>query len=279
MTYDEALGLFIGGAVGDALGAPLEFCNASHPSNLLTEMVGGGAHATSPGEWTDDTAMMMCIADAYTSNRNVFNPSGISSNFRLWADSGTFGTRDYVFDIGTTTREALQQASYDTRRPYVGTTTYTQNGNGSIMRLAPIIVVNHDNVAQAIGQSVAVALMTHGTAHTVRYVSQLALELHQGATQPDQQLMKAGEGKDNGSVMGCYASAWESVLLTKCFEDAVVHAVNKGGDADTVGAVTGMIAGRIYGYTNIPKRWTAVLHSHDNIVDAALALYKRKESK
>lgn len=273
MTLDEALGMFVGGAIGDALGAPMEFCAASAADEQLTEMVGGGVHSTAVGEWTDDTAMMMCIADAYAEHKS-FNPAAIARNFQSWSQHGTFGTRDYVFDIGNTTRDALSRAKYDSKHPYTGSIVYTQNGNGSIMRLAPIIVANHGDMAQAIGQSVAIALMTHGTANTVRYTSQLALEICLGYPAPDAKLMKAGKGKDDGSVMGCYASAWESVLATTCFEDAVVHAVNKGGDADTVGAVAGMIAGRLYGYSDIPARWLAVLVQHDNIVDVTKQLYK-----
>ena len=273
MTLDEALGMFVGGAIGDALGAPLEFCAASAADEQLTEMVGGGVHNTAIAEWTDDTAMMMCIANAYAEHKS-FNPAAIARNFQSWSQHGTFGTRDYVFDIGNTTRDALSRAKYDTKHPYAGSIVYTQNGNGSIMRLAPIIVANHGDMAQAIGQSVAVALMTHGTANTVRYTSRLALELCSGVVVPSAKLMEAGKGKDDGSVMGCYASAWESVMATTCFEDAVVHAVNKGGDADTVGAVAGMIAGRLYGYSNIPARWLAVLVQHDNIVDVTKQLYK-----
>ena len=273
MTLDEALGMFVGGAIGDALGAPLEFCAASAADEQLTEMVGGGVHSTAIGETTDDTAMMMCIANAYAEHKS-FNPAAIARNFQSWSQHGTFGTRDYVFDIGNTTRDALSRGKYDGKRPYAGSIVYTQNGNGSIMRLAPIIVANHGDMAQAIGQSVAIALMTHGTANTVRYTSQLALELCLGYPAPDAKLMKAGKGKDDGSVMGCYASAWESVMATTCFEDAVVHAVNKGGDADTVGAVAGMIAGRLYGYSDIPARWLSVLVQHDNIVDVTKQLYK-----
>ena len=274
MTLDEALGMFVGGAVGDALGAPLEFCAASAANEQLTEMVGGGVHNTAPGEWTDDTAMMMCIADAYVGHMGNFSPAAIGRNFQSWANYGDFGTRDHVFDIGNTTRDALSRAKYDTKHPYTGSIAYMANGNGSIMRLAPIIVANHNDVAQAIGQSVAIALMTHGTSYTVRYTSQLAIELCMGAIAPNDVLMRIGADKSDTSVMGCYASAWESVLATSCFEDAVVHAVNKGGDADTVGAVAGMIAGRLYGYSNIPARWLAVLVQHDNIVDATKQLYK-----
>jgi len=275
MTYDEALGMFIGGAVGDALGAPLEFCGPSAANEQLTEMVGGGVHNTAVGEWTDDTAMMMCIADAYVGYEGDFAPAAIARNFQRWANYGDFGTRDHVFDIGNTTRDALSRSKFDAKHPYAGSIAYMSNGNGSIMRLAPIIIANHNDVAQAIGQSVAIALMTHGTAHTVRYTSQLALELCFGSAKPSDLLMTLGEGNPDTSVMGCYASAWESVLATTCFEDAIVHAVNKGSDADTVGAVTGMIAGRLYGYSNIPKRWLDVLVQHDDIVDLSVELYKK----
>lgn len=269
MIQNTALGIFVGGAVGDALGAPLEFCSATVGAQL-TEMQGGGVHDTAPGEWTDDTAMMMCIADAYC-GFGQFAPGPIAKNFQRWAKYGEFGTRDYVFDIGNTTRSAIDRI--EAAHVYAGSIAYNQNGNGSIMRLAPIIIANCRKVDQAIGQSVAVALMTHGTAATVTYTSRLASELYHGFTSPDPVLMERGTGKSDGSVMGCYASAWESVLATSCFEDALVHAVNKGGDADTVGAVTGMIAGRIYGYDSIPKRWLDVLVKHDEIVESSNDLF------
>jgi ADP-ribosyl-[dinitrogen reductase] hydrolase len=269
MTRNEALGMFVGGAVGDALGAPLEFCSATVGAQH-TEMTGGGVHETAPGEWTDDTAMMMCIADAYCSFRQ-FAPGPIAKNFQRWAKYGEFGTRDYVFDIGNTTRSAIDRI--EAAHVYAGSIAYNQNGNGSIMRLAPIIIANCHELDQAVGQSVAVALMTHGTAATVVYTSRLARELCEGLRTPDAKLHSRGDGKGDGSVMGCYASAWDSILATSNFEDALVHAVNKGGDADTVGAVTGMIAGRIYGYDSIPKRWTDVLVKHDEIAEAAMDLY------
>jgi ADP-ribosyl-[dinitrogen reductase] hydrolase len=73
--------------------------------------------------------------------------------------------------------------------------------------------------------------------------------------------------------MHAYAQAWKSVDLSFSFEDAVVHAINLGYDADTVGAVTGMLAGRIYGYSNIPKRWLNKLVKHDELLAMAETLY------
>lgn len=269
MQRDDAIGMFIGLFVGDALGAPLEFTDPN-TGDALTEMVGGGVHNTSPGEWTDDGAMAVCIADAYIAYKR-FAPAAIAQNFRQWRNSGAFGTRTYCFDIGNTVSDSL---SYSTnKRPYGGSAHFMTSGNGGIMRLAPHVLANHNNKTMAIADSVAGSILTHGSGDCVAYAAQLASELFDGATTFDQRLYDKGIDNDNGSVMGCYAQAWNSICSTTSFEDAIVHAVNKGGDADTVGAVTGMIAGRLYGYSNIPKRWLDKLHKHDELLTIADKLY------
>ena len=273
MQRDEAIGMFIGLFVGDALGAPLEFFDPN-TGDALTEMVGGGVHNTAPGEWTDDGATALCIAEAYITYKR-FAPAAIAQNFKQWRNSGAFGTRNYCFDIGNTTADALAASS--NKRPYGGSAHYMTSGNGGIMRLAPHVLANHNNKTMAIADSVAGSILTHGSADCVAYAAQLAAELFDGATKFDQRMSEKGFTKDSGSVMGCYAQAWDSVMSTTSFEDAIVHAVNKGGDADTVGAVTGMIAGRLYGYGNIPKRWLVKLHKHDELLAIADKLYQLGE--
>lgn len=273
MQRDNAIGMFIGAAVGDALGGPLEFMEpGTFP--LHTEMTGGGVHNLDIGETTDDSAMMVCIADAYIAYKR-FAPAAIMQNFKQWRNSGTFGTRNYCFDIGNTTSDAL---SYSTnKRPYGGSAHFMTSGNGGLMRLAPHILANHNNKTMAIADSVAGSILTHGSSDCVAYAAQLAAELFDGAEWADQKLFDKGVDKPNGSVMGCYTDAWHSIVNTDTFEDAIIHAVNKGGDADTVGAVTGMIAGRLYGYSSIPKRWLEKLHKHDELLAMADKLYKLGE--
>ncbi len=269
MQNNNAIGMFMGLFIGDALGAPLEFTEPN-TGNPLKDMVGGGVHETSPGEWTDDGAMAMAIADAYISYKR-FAPGAIAQNFKQWRNSGTFGTRSYCFDIGTTTAQALSASS--NKRPFGGCCSFMTDGNGGIMRLAPHILFNHNNKTMAIADSVAGGLLTHGTGNCVAYSAALAAELFDGVTVGNQALFDKGIKEESGTVMGCYASAWQSVCATTSFEDAVVHAVNKGGDADTVGAVTGMIAGRIYGYDAIPQRWLDKLVQHDELLAVAQKLY------
>lgn len=269
MQHNNAIGMFMGLFIGDALGAPLEFTEPN-TGNPLKDMVGGGVHDTAPGEWTDDGATAMAIADAYISYKR-FAPGAIAQNFKQWRKGGTYGTRNYCFDIGNTTAEALSASS--NKRPYGGSCSLMTDGNGGIMRMAPHILFNHNNKTMAIAESVAGGLLTHGTGKCVAYSAALAAELFDGAVQFDNTLFGKGIKEESGTVMGCYASAWQSVRATKSFEDAVVHAVNKGGDADTVGAVTGMIAGRIYGYDTIPQRWLDKLVQHDKLLATATMLY------
>ena len=269
MNRNNAIGMFMGLYIGDAMGIALEFTEPNTGSPVR-DMIGGGVHDASVGEYSDDGAMSNCIADAYISYKR-FAPGAIAQNFKQWRNRGTFGTRDYCFDVGTTTAEALSASS--NKRPYGGSCALMTDGNGAIMRMAPHILFNHNNRTMAIADCVAGGLLTHGTGNCVAYSAALAAELFDGVTVGNQALFDKGIKEESGTVMGCYASAWQSVCATTSFEDAVVHAVNKGGDADTVGAVTGMIAGRIYGYDAIPQRWLDKLVQHDELLAVAQKLY------
>jgi ADP-ribosyl-[dinitrogen reductase] hydrolase len=77
--------------------------------------------------------------------------------------------------------------------------------------------------------------------------------------------------------MYAYNAAWECVNLTFSFQDALIMAVTKGYDADTVGAVTGMLAGRHYGYSAMPRRWFNKLMKHDELLQMAETLYEMGE--
>ena len=278
MNQDKAIGMYMGLFIGDALGAPLEFLSQNEIPEVLSEMTGGGVHDTKPGEWTDDGAMAVCISDAYITQKR-FAPHEIALNFMTWKKSGHFGTRNYVFDIGRTVSTAISTMS--TEQPYQGSTSTRSSGNGSIMRLAPVILANHTSPNIAVAESVAVSLMTHGNAEIVQYTAAFVAEIMAGK-QLDEfdwaRKFSLRQGRETkGTIMHAYNMAWHCVNTTYSFEDAVVMAVNKGDDADTVGAVTGMLAGRKYGYKNIPRRWLDKLVKKDELVDMAEKLYKLGE--
>jgi ADP-ribosyl-[dinitrogen reductase] hydrolase len=102
-------------------------------------------------------------------------------------------------------------------------------------------------LSAAIGESVAQALLTHGSSDCVTYTAALAHELWEGRPLPQYDHLRDRPISNSGYVADTYSSAWYSVMTTKSFHSAVVDAINRGDDADTVGAVSGMIAGRIYG--------------------------------
>ncbi len=271
MHQDKAIGMFMGLFIGDALGATNEFLRPYEIVEPVTDMVGGGVHSTAEGEWTDDGAMAVAIADAYISSKR-FDPENIALNFRMWRKTGHFGTRNYVFDIGRTCGEAIDRMT--ATQPYAGSCSFDASGNGSIMRLAPIVLANHNNLPNAVAQSVAVSLMTHGNADTVHYIAGFVAELMSGGASPDFDYLKHyRDPYSTGTIMHTYNMAWECVRETSNFEKALVMAVNKGYDADTVGAVTGMLAGRRYGLKNIPTRWLDKLVKKDELIDMAEKLY------
>lgn len=279
MHRDKAIGMFMGLFVGDALGAPNEFLRPQEIDVPIEQMVGGGVHDTAIGEWTDDGAMAVAIADAYLTKRR-FAPDEIALNFMTWRKSGFFGTRDYVFDCGRTCSEAI--ADMTTSRPYMGKTDPDASGNGSIMRIAPIVLANHNSVAHSIAQSVAVSLMTHGNGDTIEYITGFVSELHSGSQLDEFDYLRKYNTRQNygrGSIMHAYATAWECVNETTTFQGALVMAVNKGHDADTVGAVTGMLAGRKYGYKGIPSRWINDLMKYPMLISMAEKLYELGDEK
>jgi ADP-ribosyl-[dinitrogen reductase] hydrolase len=271
MHQDKAIGMFMGLFIGDALGAPLEFIRPHEMTKTLTEMEGGGVHDTAIGEWTDDGAMAVAIADAYMTSKR-FNPEAIAMNFKMWKKTGHFGTRNYVFDIGRTCSEAIDRIT--PTHPYAGSCSYSSSGNGSIMRLAPIVLANHNSMPHALAQSIAVSLMTHGNTDTVHYITAFVTELMSGKKDDAfDYLRHQRDYGSRGTINYAYITAWECVEETSSFEKALVMAVNKGYDADTVGAVTGMLAGRKYGLKGIPTRWLDKLVNKDNLIDMAEKLY------
>jgi ADP-ribosyl-[dinitrogen reductase] hydrolase len=262
MTNDQATGLWWGLFVGDAMGVPLEFTKAN-TGEQVTTFTSGGYHKASKGEYSDDGAMALAIADAYIS-KGKFCGATIQQNFLDWMNDGKFGTRpgQPAWDIGMTVLGALNRVK-ETRYPYTGSADERSSGNGCIMRLAPCIIWNRNNLSAAIGESVAQALLTHGSADSITYTAALAHELWEGKPLPEYDHLRDRPVKNSGYVADTYASAWYSVLRTSSFKDAVVDAINRGGDADTVGAVAGMIAGRIYGSEGLEDLDLGVMRHRD----------------
>jgi len=271
MNKDQVLGMIIGCAVGDAYGAPYEFMSpdAVRPTQGYST---GGTHDVTIGEWTDDTALMVATMDAYIT-RQEFDAQAIANNFKLWKNTGKFGTRDYVFDIGQTTAQAIERITDDT--PYAGSAGEFSSGNGSIMRIAPAIAANCNNPAKAIGEAVALSLITHGNSDTITYISAFVDEVFHGK-QPANKLLRhydVYQTYNTGSIMHSYNVAWLACHYGSGFEGALLEAAKLGYDTDTNCAVTGMLVGARLGYSMIPDHLLKNLQQHDMLLDMANKMY------
>jgi len=147
---DRFRGCLVGLAVGDALGAPLEF----YPPGTfepITDMVGGGAFNLRTGQWTDDTAMALCLADSLIASKG-FDPLDQLRRYVSWFGKGYMSSTGECFGIGNTVRASLIHFE-KTGSPYCEVDDPYAAGNGSIMRLAPVPMFYAGDPAEAIVRS------------------------------------------------------------------------------------------------------------------------------
>lgn len=280
LTLDKAKGMLVGLAVGDALGAPLEFHEAREPDTYIKEYCAGGVHSMKKGEWTDDTAMALAMAQAFIDNKGEFNAHDIMHNWASWYNRGEFIPRGVCFDIGSITQKAIKK--YDAiNSVYNGVSLDNQSGNGALMRLAPVVIVSA-TPERAMELAVAQTVMTHGSAKAIEYSRVMAHELwHGDALQrySDYRLpldIKREDVMSGGYVVETYQCAMWAYQTTTSFDQCVINAVNRGHDSDTCGAVAGMIAGAHYGYNKIPKKFIDSLMWHDELCQAAIKLFEMR---
>ena len=163
-VIDRGHGAFIGLAVGDALGATLEFTRRdSRPHH--TAMTGGGPFALKPGQWTDDTAMALALGDSLIA-RGGFDPADLMERFTAWWREGAYSCTGTCFDIGLTTAGALAAYAAD-GDPYAGPSSPQTAGNGSLMRLAPVALFALDDGWQADWIARDQSRTTHGATEAI----------------------------------------------------------------------------------------------------------------
>ena len=273
-TRDRAIGAMLGLAVGDAVGTTLEFSQRdSYPP--LADMIGDGPFGLEAGQWTDDTAMALALADSLAQNPEL-DPNDLMSRFVEWHERGAYSCTGHCFDIGMTTRRALDRFKRN-GDPIAGSTDPMSAGNGSLMRLAPAAVA-HWRDRQKLAEVAALqSQTTHGAPEAVSacviYADMLA-DAIEGRTRSEvlrhrdegagglRQIMAGSwrgksrsEIRSSGYVSHSLEAAIWSVGRTADFRSAVLTAANLGDDADTTAAIAGQLAGAIYGVRGIPTAW------------------------
>jgi ADP-ribosylglycohydrolase len=295
-------GCLLGLAAGDALGAAVEF---SAPGSFapLGGMTGGGPFNLRAGQWTDDTSMALCLAESLA-ERGGFDPLDQMERYLRWYRQGYWSSTGACFDIGGTTRWALERFERE-RQPYCGATEIFSAGNGSLMRLAPLSMAYARHPALAVGLAGASSLTTHALPITVdacRYFGGLIAGALQGASKDD--LLQEGYAPAAGlwaqrplheeiaavaggsfkrrqppqiqgsgyAPLSLEAALW-AFYRSDSFEAGALLAANLGDDADTTAAVFGQLAGAYYGEAGIPAGWRALLARGGEIVALAETLY------
>lgn len=295
-TRDRYLGAMLGLACGDAIGTTVEFSPRGSFAQV-TDMTGGGPFRLQAGQWTDDTSMALCLAESLLT-KGGFDPADQMARYLNWWHWGYLSSTGSCFDIGMTVRDALGRF-HETGRPYSGSTDAHSAGNGSLMRLAPVVLFAHPDMANVHQYAADSSRTTHGAPEAVESCQLFAEILSaalsgkpKGALLQDLQLKptlaKTEEiasgaflDKDEGAINGtgyCIASLEASLwcfFKTDNFQDAVLRAANLGDDADTTAAITGQIAGAYYGARSIRPDWIEKLSMREDIEAMAASLYER----
>ncbi|MDP6452697.1 MAG: ADP-ribosylglycohydrolase family protein [SAR202 cluster bacterium] len=288
-------GALLGLAAGDAVGTTLEF---SEPGTFqpIIDMIGGGPFGLSPGQWTDDTSMALCLAESLIERRGFDAEDQMNRYVRWWRHGHLSSTGD-CFDIGNTTLEALVEFER-TGEPYSAPSDQWSAGNGSIMRLAPVPLYYARTPLEAIERSADSSRTTHGVNVAIdacRYLGGLLAGAVNGVSKegllsdlypdsaywgehplaPEIEEIATGSFKRRSPPeiegLGYVVKSLEAALWAfyhgDSFREGCLLAVNLGDDADTTGAVYGQLAGAFYGETGIPEEWRAKL-THRTLIES-----------
>jgi ADP-ribosylglycohydrolase len=311
-TKDRQRGCLLGLAIGDALGAAVEF---QMPGTFepVTDYRAGGPHGLNPGEWTDDSSMALALADSIADVG--WDLDDQAERYVAWWRTGKYSSNGRVFDIGITTSAALMRFVETGNARESGARDERSSGNGSIMRLAPVPIAYHrcfpDQLAMLDERAAESSLPTHASPQCLsscRYFALLMAGLIHGLDrdevlspdwEPLQQLRtleplhdevgevsrgsfrerQPPEISGSGYVVRSLEAALWAFHDAADFRDAVLKAVNLGDDADTTGAVCGQLAGAYWGESDIPDAWIAGLAERSMIEDILQNLIgERKEA-
>lgn len=302
MTKDKFRGALLGLACGDALGTTVEF-KARGTFEPLTDIVGGGPFGLQPGQWTDDTSMMLCLAESLLAHEGM-NLEDQLERYLGWWKHGDNSVTGECFDIGTTTSISLAVFE-STHETHAGSSDPSTAGNGSIMRLAPVPLFYANSECESFLTNCELSSVTTHRAPTCLHACRLLGLLIRNAlsAKSKDDIFIPGENfsdapsviqqiaertyleksdfeiRGTGYVVESLEAALWAFETTSSFEEGALKAVNLGDDADTTGAVFGQIAGAFYGEKGIPKHWLKKLAWKEKITRLADRLHKNASSK
>ena len=292
----------IGFVVGDTMGVPVEFNSREKLLlNPVTEMLEYGTHNMPRGCWSDDTSMTLVTMDSIIKCKEI-NTNDMADRFIKWYRNEEYTATGIMFDIGTTTRQALvkYQRGIDIASKCGGEREY-DNGNGSLMRMLPIAYYCYlkgleDTEILKIVKEVSGITHRHPISILGCYIYvRLAIELLKGKEllQAYQEIKKLdysyftedtiykyerilnnniglyniNEISSNGYIVSTLEAVIWALINSKSFNETIIKAINLGEDTDTVGACVGGLAGIYYGIENINQKWKDDILRYDYIIN------------
>lgn len=293
-------GLLFGIVIGDALGVPVEFMSRKHlQANPVISMRAYGTHHQPAGTWSDDTAMSMLLVEQLIEGYDV---QKLANRFCHWYQYNQWTPHGEIFDMGVATRNAMDKLAKGVPASESGECDDYSNGNGSLMRILPLAIylqnkpiderfrivkevssVTHAHIRSIIGCFFAVEFVINllkekdkcdayaETQNIVRDYLHLIniktseIELYNRILFDDISRIPQEDIYSSGYILHTLEASLWAFLTTDNFKDAVLKAVNLGDDADTIGSVTGGLAGLFYGFEQIPTEWIETLVKKEDI--------------
>ena len=250
---DKIAGAIYGFAIGDAMGATTEFMTDKEIKRVygkVTDIIGGGWLNLNPGDVTDDTQMSICVMNALMNTLDKNDPLGfkflkqLRKEFIEWYESKPK-------DIGSQCQKAIQEMIYFQKLG--ATKDENALGNGSLMRAMPCAILDKPILNEYQGR------LTHNNT-VCSIIIDSYTRLIQDYLNGNNISVKTSFILDpSGHIRNTFNNSvyWSQ---KDSFKDAIIGAVNHGGDADTIAAITGSLAGAKFGYNNIPKKWIKQLN-------------------
>ncbi len=305
--------VLLGLAVADAVGVPYEFLSREKmKQNPATDMIGFGTYDLPPGNFSDDSSLSFCLAEALTKE---FDLVEIAANFISYYKYDYWTSNGEMFDIGNATAEAIRLLIDGEKPELAGGFEEHSNGNGSLMRIAPLLFYLKDKpIEERYQLTKLVSSLTHAHVRSViscfiyleflRFlligndkflaykqtkevsISYLAeLEIDSKETIRFERVLKSdiyeldeSQIKSSGYVIDTLEASIWCFLTTDNYKDAILKAVNLGSDTDTTACVTGALAGLYYGADDIPENWINTLLRKNDIEDLGDRLYSKLTS-
>lgn len=296
---EQLQAVLYGLAIGDALGVPVEFKNRG--SFQVTDFIGGGTYNQPLGTWSDDTSLTLALIEHLAEESDLETLMDKFDAYRR----GYLTPYGVCFDIGIGTSQAIERYLSGVSPDEAGGASEMDNGNGAIMRISPLAILLQEEfdfpkkvkiierytkithrhprtvVASILYIQILIGLLLNNNLeNTIKGTKKIFLESFDQSHPYRKEFeeyyadlfnkefleLPSSEIASTGYVVDTLKAVIWCVGTTDSFKSAILKAVNLGGDTDTIGAITGTLAGALYKIESIPEEWIQKL-ANKSLID------------